>query len=202
MTFFVPEQGEAPQHRGKLLVISGPSGVGKGTLINEVLPRLKDTTLARSATTRPMRDHEQQGCEYYFLTDDEFDRKVAAGEFIEHVRYGSSRYGTLASEVEANLDKGRNVILEIELEGARAVRRRLPEAVLFFIAPPNIGDLRKRLEGRDTETPADIETRLRRAEEELASQGEFDYIVVNDSVARAADELEESILDSLEGGAS
>ncbi len=202
MLFFVPEQDGTSQRRGKLLVISGPSGVGKGTLINEVLPRLERATLSRSATTRPRREHEQQGREYYFLTDDEFDEKVRRGEFLEHVRYGSSRYGTLISEVEDKLRDGRDVILEIELEGARAVRRRMPEAVLFFIAPPDISDLRDRLEGRDTETAADIEIRLDRAEEELASQKEFDYIVVNDSVARAADELERSIKDSLEGGES
>lgn len=197
MLSFAPEQDDLPGRRGKLLVISGPSGVGKGTLIDEVLPRLKDTVLAISATTRLKREHEEHGREYYFLTDEQFDDSIASGDFLEHVRYGSSRYGTLASEVEANLRDGRNVILEIELEGARAVRERVPEAVLFFIAPPEISDLRKRLEGRDTETSADIEARLKRAEEELASRKEFDYIVVNDSVARAADELEKSIRDSL-----
>lgn len=202
MPSFAPEQGNPHGRRGKLLVISGPSGVGKGTLIEAVLPRLEDTELAVSATTRPRREHEQHGREYFFLSDEDFDDRVEQGDFLEHVRYGSSRYGTLASKVEAALRQGRNVILEIELEGARAIRERVPGAVLFFIEPPDISDLRKRLEGRDTETSADIEIRLKRAAEELASKKEFDYIVVNDSVARAADELERSIRDSLEGGES
>jgi guanylate kinase len=138
-----------------------------------------------------MRQDEQQGREYHFLTDAEFDEKVRNGDFLEHVQYGSYRYGTLRSEVEANMAAGRSVLLEIELEGARAIRRKVPGAVLFFIAPPSPEELRRRLEGRDTETAADIEKRLARAGDELASQGEFDYIVVNDSVEIAADELEQ-----------
>ncbi len=186
--------------KGKLLVISGPSGVGKGTLISKVLPRLEKTCLARSATTRPRRQHEKDGREYFFLSREEFEERVRRGDFIEHVRYGSNLYGTLRSEVERNLESGRNVILEIEVEGAMAVRRQMPEAVLFFIAPPSFDELRKRLIGRDTEISAEIETRLARAGEELALQEKFDYIVINDDIDRAADELEQKIRACLEGG--
>ncbi|MHB9112872.1 MAG: guanylate kinase [Thermoleophilia bacterium] len=178
-------------------MISGPSGVGKGTLIKEVLPRLEDTSLSRSATTRPKRAEEQEGREYYFLTPEEFDERVARGDFLEHVTYGSNRYGTLRNEVVRQLDSGRNVVLEIELEGARNIRQRLPEAILIFIAPPSVDELKSRLTGRNTEANAERRVRLERAEEELASQHEFDYIVVNKTVEQAADELEQVIRSSL-----
>jgi len=174
-------------------VISGPSGVGKGTLISKVLPKLENTMLSRSATTRPRRKDEQQGREYFFLTPEEFEERVGAGDFLEHVSYGANRYGTLKSEVVKQLDAGRSVLLEIELEGARSIRRQMPEAVLIFIAPPSVEELRARLAGRNTESDDEVKSRLERAEEELASQDEFDYIVVNQSVAQAAAELEEVI---------
>ncbi|MHB1390793.1 MAG: guanylate kinase [Thermoleophilia bacterium] len=183
-----------------MIVIAGPSGVGKGTLIGAVLPRLTDTVLARSATTRPRRGDEQQGREYYFLTADEFEDRVRQGEFIEHVQYGSHRYGTLASEVEGHLARGRNVLLEIEVEGARNVRRQMPEALLVFIAPPSLEVLGQRLAGRETETVAEIRIRMERAGAELAAQPEFDYIVVNQEVDQAADELEAVIKANLHGG--
>lgn len=188
--------------QGSLFVITGPSGVGKGTLICSILPRLENTVLSRSATTRPMRDGEQQDREYNFLSQKEFDRRVNEGDFIEHVKYGSHNYGTLKSEVEENLRSGRNVILEIELEGARSVREEMREAVLIFIEPPSMEELHKRLAGRNTEESAEREVRLQRAREELAARAEFDYIVVNQTVAQAADDLEQIIKTSLEGGSS
>ncbi|MDO8735657.1 MAG: guanylate kinase [Thermoleophilia bacterium] len=183
--------------RGHLFVISGPSGVGKGTLINEILPRLEDTALSRSATTRPMRAGEQEGREYFFLTPDEFDQRIAHGDFLEYVTYGSNRYGTLRSEVVRQLESGRNVVLEIELEGARNIKQKMPEAILVFISPPSVDELRSRLAGRNTEADAERKVRLERAEEELASQHEFDYIVVNKAVVQAAEELERLIKSSL-----
>ncbi|MHB1413457.1 MAG: guanylate kinase [Thermoleophilia bacterium] len=183
--------------QGRLLVISGPSGAGKGTLIGKVLPRLANAVLSKSATTRPMRPDEQQGREYHFLTPDEFENRVREGDFIEHVKYGSNRYGTLKSEVTGNLDAGRDVVLEIELEGARRVRRLIPGAVLIFIAPPDFAELERRLTARNTETPTVIAARLERAREELAAQKEFDYIIVNDNVGKAADELERAIRSAL-----
>lgn len=158
--------------------------------------------LSRSATTRPRRSEEKQGREYYFLTPEEFEDRVKAGDFLEQVKYGANRYGTLRSEVVKQLDSGKSVLLEIELEGARNIRSRMPEAVLIFIAPPSVEELRLRLAGRNTEADAEREVRLERAGEELASQDEFDYIVVNRTVEQAADELEKVIKSTLEGGGS
>lgn len=193
-------QSTSSSNRGRLIVIAGPSGVGKGTLIAEVLPRVKGAVLARSATTRPMRSDERQGREYYFLSPEEFEERIKKEEFIEHVQYGSSRYGTLRSEVESNLRAGRNVVVEIEVEGARNIRRQIPQAILIFIEPPSIEELGRRLRDRNTETGADIEARLVRARDELAARKEFDYIVVNKDIGQAADELERVIKSELLGG--
>lgn len=180
-------------------MISGPSGAGKGTLINSVLPRLGNTTLAVSATTRPRREGETHGRDYYFLSPEEFAGRVRRDELLEHVDYGSYSYGTLRSEVENNLAAGRNLLLEIELEGARSVRRKLPGAILIFIEPPDFEELKRRLIGRGTDDSDEIEKRLARAREELASADEFDYIVVNDDVERASRELEEIIANRIKG---
>ncbi len=185
--------GGAPPTPGRLVAVSGPSGAGKGTLIGKVLPRLSNTVLSKSATTRPCRPDERQGREYYFLTQAEFEKQVKEGDFIEYVKYGSNYYGTLKSEVEANLQSGRNVIVEIELEGARSFRRQIPGSVLIFIAPPDFEELRRRLTKRSTESTAAVDARLARARAELAAQREFDYIIVNDYVDKAADELENVI---------
>lgn len=183
--------------QGRLIVVSGPSGAGKGTLIGRVLPRLDNIHLSVSATTRPRRQDEQDGREYYFLSGEEFEERVRQGDFIEHVEFGFNRYGTLKSEVEKSLAAGRNILLEVELEGARAVRRQIPGAVLIFIAPPSYEELRRRLTDRDTEAENEIAARLERAREELASKEEFDYIVVNKEVEPAAAALERIINDSL-----
>lgn len=141
-----------------------------------------------------MREGEVDGREYYFLSRDEFEERIEAGDFLEHVEYGSYSYGTLKSEVERNLEEGRSLLLEIELEGARSIRKKTSGAVFIFIQPPDFEELAKRLTDRETETSAEIEKRLDRARLELAAADEFDYIVVNDTVARAADELEEIII--------
>jgi guanylate kinase len=169
-------------------------------LINAVLPRLKDTLLAKSATTRPKRADERQGREYYFLRPDEFEQRVKQGDFLEHVKYGANRYGTLKSEATANLEAGRNVILEIEVEGARNIKSQIPEALMIFIEPPSIEELGKRLLGRGTETGDEIQIRLDQARAELAEQDKFDYIVINKDVDQAADELERVIEANLQGG--
>ena len=137
-----------------------------------------------SATTRPPRSGERDGREYHFLSPEEFERRVQAGEFLEHAEYAGNRYGTLRSEVE-----GSPVVLEIELQGARQVREALPGALQVFIAPPSFEDLRERLLGRGTDSAEGIRARLATAEEELRAQGEFPHVVVNDDVARAAAEL-------------
>jgi guanylate kinase len=173
-----------------VFVITGPSGVGKGTLIRELRRRVSDLELSVSATTREPRDGEEDGRDYHFLSRDEFDRRADANEFLEHATYSGNRYGTLRAEVEDRLAAGHSVVLEIEVQGARQVRAAMPEAVLVFIAPPDPAALRERLEGRGTDPAEAIDQRLRTAELELAAQEEFEHVVVNDDLDRAADELE------------
>lgn len=173
-----------------MVVVSGPSGAGKGTLITRVRRRLPDVSLTVSATTRPPRPGESDGREYWFLAPDEFDRRAAAGEFLEHVDYAGRRYGTLMAEVERRRAEHPAVLLEIEVQGARAVRRRLPEAVLVFVAPPSLDELGRRLLARGTNDPADIARRLATADDELAARPEFDAVIVNDDVDAATDQLE------------
>jgi len=174
---------------GRLFVVSGPSGVGKGTVIAKALGRVAALELATSATTRPRRPDEVDGREYHFLAEADFQRRVEGGEFLEHVSYAGNRYGTLRGEVERRLRAGRDVVLEIEVVGARAVKQQMPEAVLVFIAPPAVGDLEARLRGRGTDSPEEISDRLEIARREMEAQPEFDHVIVNDDAERAADQL-------------
>jgi guanylate kinase len=174
---------------GRLFVITGPSGVGKGTLIGRLLERCDGLELSISATTRPPRPGEQDGVQYHFLGEEEFDRMVAAGEFIEHATYAARRYGTPRAEVEPRLRRGTNVVLEIEVQGARQIRQTMPEAVQVFVAPPSPETLRERLVGRATDSEEEIERRLLVAEEELGARSEFGHVVVNDDLERATSEL-------------
>jgi guanylate kinase len=178
---------------GRLFVITGPSGVGKGTLIARLLEEVPDLELSVSATTRDPRGSERDGVHYHFMDDAEFDRRVRAGDFIEHAGYSSHRYGTLRSEVEPRLDRGASVVLEIELQGARQIRETLPDAIQVFIAPPSPADLRRRLEGRGTDSPDQIASRLAVAEGELGAREEFRHVIVNDDAERAARELVELV---------
>jgi len=173
-----------------VFVITGPSGVGKGTLIRTLLERVPELRLAVSATTRNPRAGETQGVAYHFLSDDEFERRVQAGDFVEHARYSGRRYGTLRSELEGKLAGGHPVVLEIEVQGARQIRESMPEAVQIFIAPPSEDALRARLVGRGTDDPEQVEARLETAREELRAQGEFRHVVVNDRLEDASDALE------------
>jgi guanylate kinase len=177
----------------RVFVITGPSGVGKGTLIRGLMERLGDLELSVSATTRPPRPGERDGVDYHFLTPEEFDRRVAAGDFVEHADYAGRRYGTLRSELEGRLAKGVPVVLEIEVQGARQVREAMPEAVQVFIAPPSLEALRTRLIGRGTDDAEEVARRLEVAEQELAAQPEFAHVVVNDRLDEALDELVEIV---------
>jgi guanylate kinase len=171
-----------------ILVITGPSGVGKGTLIKGLLERVPGLELAVSATTRKPRESEVNGVDYHFLSEADFDRRVAAGEFLEHAEYAGNRYGTLKSELSR---PARGIVLEIDVQGARQVRATLPEAKLIFIEPPSFEDLESRLAGRASDQPEQIERRLAAARDELAAAGEFDHRIVNDELQRALQELSE-----------
>jgi guanylate kinase len=180
-----------------VIVITGPSGVGKGTLIRGLRARIPELELSVSATTRRPRPGEREGVDYYFLSDAEFDRLLAEGAFVEHASYSGNRYGTLRSELDRRLDRGAPVVLEIEVQGARQVREALPDAATVFIAPPSLEVLRERLAARGTDTPEQIESRLETAAGELQSRGEFGYVVVNDTLQQAIDELVEIVATAL-----
>ena len=172
-----------------VFVITGPSGVGKGTLIRGLRERLPQLELSVSATTRPPRPGERDGVDYHFLSNERFDELLAAGQFVEHADYAGRRYGTLRSELDGRIGRGVPVVLEIEVQGARQVRSAMPEAVQVFIAPPSLATLRERLLGRGTDEQEEVQRRLRVAEEELAAQPEFAHVVVNDELVRATNEL-------------
>lgn len=182
----------------RVFVITGPSGVGKGTLIRGLLARVPELELSVSATTRPPRPGEEDGVHYHFLTDEQFDRKVAEGAFVEHAGYSGRRYGTLRCELARRTATGAPVVLEIEVQGARQVRESLPDAVQIFIVPPTREALRERLVGRGTDSPQDISRRLRVAEQELTAQDEFDHKVMNDRQEDAVAALERVVRRELE----
>jgi guanylate kinase len=170
--------------------VTGPSGVGKGTLIKSLLERVPGVQLAVSATTRTARPGEVNGVDYHFLSQDDFDRRVACGEFVEHAVYAGNSYGTLRTELER---PARAIVLEIDLQGARQVRETLPDAVRIFIEPPSFDVLRDRLATRGSDSPEEIERRLAAARDELQAADEFDHRVVNDDRDRAARELAELV---------
>ena len=173
----------------RVFVITGPSGVGKGTLIRTLREQVPELALSVSATTRAPRPGEEDGVHYHFLDDAHFQQRVEAGDFVEQARYSGRRYGTLRSELEQRLAGGHPVVLEIEVQGARQIREAMPEAVQIFIAPPSEEALRARLVGRGDTSAEDMEARLEVAREELAAQDEFGHVVVNDRLEDAADDL-------------
>jgi guanylate kinase len=175
----------------KLFVVTGPSGAGKGTLIRALIERRDDLEVAISATTRPQRPGEEDGHDYYFLTEEEFLGRIEAGDFLEHVVYVSGqRYGTLRSEVARIHAVGKSVVLELETKGARAVRDAESSAVTIFIAPPSFAELERRLRERATESSGEIDERLELAREQMREAEDFDYVVMNDNVERAVTELD------------
>lgn len=176
--------------KGLLIVISGPSGVGKGT-VRDALFQMKghDLTFSVSMTTRQPREGEVDGREYFFVTRDEFEERIKEGKFLEYTEFVGNYYGTPLDKVNEALKDGREMVLEIEVEGAKQVRKIMPDAVFIFIAPPTIGDLEKRLNKRGTESKEIINERYQKAIREIGLAYQYDYIVVNDTVDNAADKI-------------
>jgi guanylate kinase len=173
-----------------VFVVTGPSGVGKGTLIAALRERHPELGLSVSATTRRPRPGEEDGVAYHFLTEADFDRRLALGEFVEHATYAAHRYGTLRAELERRTRGGASVVLEIELQGARQIRATLPHAVAIFIAPPSLEALEERLRARGLDDPDGVARRLQIARGELAARDEFPVVIVNDDLERATDDLD------------
>lgn len=193
---------------GKLFVISGPSGVGKGTLVNKILEENKELYLSVSATTRSKRDGEIEGINYYFKTKEEFLKMTEENEFLEWATFCENSYGTPKRPVFDKLNEGKDVILEIEIQGAMQVKKNMPSCVLLFIAPPSKEELIRRLKGRGTETDEVIKLRVETATKEFKVAKEYDYIIVNDDIEKATDDIlsvikaekckKERIIDELE----
>ena len=170
-------------------MLSSPSGGGKTTIARHLLEAREDVVYSVSATTRPRRAGEIDAREYHFLDRAEFERRVAAGDFVEWAEYGGNLYGTLRSEVEGGLASGRHVVLDIEVAGSRQVRQRFPQAVQVFVLPPSAAALAQRLRGRNTEDPATVARRLEIAGRELEAAREYEYVVVNDDVVDAVSQV-------------
>jgi guanylate kinase len=174
---------------GHLFIISGPSGAGKGTLVKEILHRVPALWVSVSATTRTPRPGEREGADYFFLTPIEFEGRVRQGEFLEQATVHGNRYGTLRRPVERRLDEGVDVILEIDPQGARQVRDQVRRSKLIFVTAPSTEELEKRIRDRGAETEEQVRTRMETTRRELAVAGEYDFVVINDDVSRATDEL-------------
>ncbi|MDQ4063468.1 MAG: guanylate kinase [Actinomycetota bacterium] len=186
--------------RGRLIVVSGPSGAGKSTLIREALEAVPELAYSVSATTRQPRDGEVDGRDYVFLSREEFEKWIQEGRFLEWAEYSGNLYGTPEQRVDELLRSGRSVILEIELQGARLVRKNRPDAVMVFVRAPSLEETRKRLRGRATEDEEALEARMTTAIQEVAARDEFDREVVNGDREQARDDMMRTMRDIIEGG--
>lgn len=175
--------------RGHLFVLSGPSGAGKGTLRKALFRSLPDLAYSISCTTRPPRPGEREGVDYRFISAEGFEELATAGAFLEEASVHGHRYGTLREDVGRQLEAGRDVVLEIDVQGARQIKRRFPEAVLLFVLPPSLGELERRLRTRGTENEESVILRLKNAECEMEEVGDYDHSIVNDDFVRAVAEL-------------
>lgn len=174
-------------YRRFVVVISGPSGAGKSSFVKALLSgNGGDLVYSVSATTRPKRAHEVEGKDYFFLTRDEFQRRVEGGDFVEHAQVHGEMYGTLRSQIERVFESGRNVLLDVDVQGGKSVRRVYPDAVLIFVLPPSLEDLEERLRARGTDSEDRIQVRLENAEREMKEMRAYDYAVVNDDLETAA----------------
>ena len=182
--------------KGILIVLSGFSGAGKGTVVKNLMKKYDEYVLSISMTTREPREGEQDGVEYFFRTREEFEKTIALNGLIEYAEYCGNYYGSPRAYVEENLEAGRNVILEIEIQGALKIREQYPESLLLFITPPNADELKRRLVGRGTETMEVIEERLSRAVEESEGIEAYDYIVVNDQLDECVEEVHRLVNDA------
>ncbi|MBD5522264.1 MAG: guanylate kinase [Lachnospiraceae bacterium] len=181
------------KHSGILIVVSGFSGAGKGTLMNRLIEEYDNYALSISATTRAPRPGEQDGREYFFLDKKEFEQRIEDGGFIEYACYLDNYYGTPKDYVKKQLEAGKNVVLEIEIQGAMKIKKQFPEALLLFVMPPDVAELERRLNGRGTETPEVVAKRLRRASEEAEGIEEYDYILINDDLETCVQKLNEIV---------
>ena len=199
--------------QGLLIVLSGPSGCGKNTIINKVMENNKNIWLSISCTSREPRGEEKNGVNYYFLSREEFEQEIENDEFLEYAEYSKNYYGTPKKYIKEHLDNGEDVILEIEIQGALKVKEKIKEALFIFILPPNMKELKRRLEARNTENQEKIDMRFKRAYEEINAVSKYNYVVVNDEVDTAVEKIEgiivaekcrvdrikDTILDSKEG---
>ncbi len=175
--------------RGLLIVISGASGTGKGTVCKKILNDLPAVAYSISATTREPRPGETDGREYYFLGRDEFKSWIADGKFLEYAQVYGNFYGTPLNKIEERLNRGEDILLEIDVQGALNVKKKCPEGIFIFLLPPSLDELKRRIEGRGTETPASLERRLKNAVAEIKIGLEYDYVVVNDTIENAAEKI-------------
>ncbi len=180
-------------NRGALIVFSGPSGSGKGTVLGEYFKSHPEAAFSVSATTRKPRPGEIDGTSYHFVSRERFEEMIREGEVLEYTQYNGNYYGSPAGPIRKELEAGRDVVLEIEVDGAMQVRERFPEALLIFVLPPSFGELERRLTGRGTETPEEIAGRLAAARRELRQAHRYDYLLINDQVEEAAARLGEII---------
>ena len=181
--------------RGLFIVLSGPSGVGKGTVRKAIFERDdNEFQYSVSMTTRPMREGEVDGVDYYFRTKEEFEAMIEAGEMLEYAEYVGNYYGTPLTYVNKTLDEGKDVFLEIEVQGAQQVKEKVPDGVFIFLTPPDLAELKARIVGRGTDSPEVIDERMRVARQEIEMMALYDYAVVNDQVPKAVDRIKDIIV--------
>lgn len=181
--------------KGRLFVLSGPSGAGKGTLREKAFPEMREISFSISCTTRTPRAGEKDGVHYRFITEEAFLALLREGRFLEHALVHGNYYGTLRDDVEKALSAGKDILLEIDVQGAAQVKRAMPGAVLLFISPPTLEELERRLAGRGTEEEKALKLRLDNARREMTKSGEYDHVIINDDLTRASEELAAIIKD-------